>query len=70
MCDEDADQRILLGLLLENVPSLLHHSEPERELDWPVHRVRDALSGLRRAGLAHGHCEFGFASQAADAPIS
>jgi hypothetical protein len=56
---------VLLALLVDEPTTHFAASELVLELGWRAIRVEDALAQIMRAGLAHRHGGFVFASRAA-----
>jgi predicted transcriptional regulator len=61
----DADDRIALGLLLEQHPAPLTIEELARELQWEPYRAKDAVTRLVGVGLANKQGSLAFAARAA-----
>ena len=60
--DADYDQRVLLGLLLDEPTRDFSEGELAALLDWPTWRVQDARTGLVQSGLANANDCLVFAS--------
>jgi predicted transcriptional regulator len=61
----DADDRIALGLLLEQHPAPLTVEELARELHWQTYRAEDAVKRLMSVGLANRQGTLAFAARSA-----